>query len=80
MQAVLQVTAYAFDVDYVFDHESLKGGSTCDDTHRVTVLACTESEASLIAAQMVGHLGIPTATRLVEITVPIDEQKLETNL
>jgi hypothetical protein len=61
---------YTYDVDYVENLDRLKEGVTADGTHRVTVEAETEPEANLIAAQMVGHMGVPTKTKRVAAASP----------
>lgn len=55
---------YRFEVEYAVDHDALARAEY--QRSFVTVEAENETEAELAAAQMVGHRGIPTATRRVE--------------
>jgi len=54
---------YYYDVSYAVDHEAMQRGDY--KISRVIVQAPDETTANLHAAQMVGHRGIPTATKLV---------------
>ncbi len=54
---------YTYEVDYAVDHEAMQRGEF--QTSKVKVEAHNEAEANLLAAQMVGHRGIPVATRHV---------------
>lgn len=50
------MTTYRFQVEYA-SHDSLREGITCLSTHHVVISAATQTEASLIALQMVSCLG-----------------------
>ena len=57
---------YTVDVEFVFDHDSLKAGVIADGVHRCIVLADSDHQAELIAAQLVGAIGLmPTQTYLI---------------
>lgn len=55
---------YRYEVDYAVDHAALARAAY--RTAYVTVQADNAVDAELAAAQMVGHRGIPTATRRVK--------------
>lgn len=59
--------SFVVDVEFVYDHTSLKAGRLADGCHRVLVLADDMGEAELIAAQIVActqcpDAGMPTRT------------------
>lgn len=57
---------WTVDVEWVADHDSLKAGVIADGVHRCQVMAANESEAELIATQLVAALGpMPTSAMLI---------------
>ena len=60
---------YIYEVEYAEDHQAM--AESRYRTAFVSVQAESEPEANLIAASMVGHLGIPTRTTLATGNRPI---------